>query len=128
MSLLGSLLPAVATFVAIVLTIAYIYFKHQYSYWKRRNVPFVPPSIPLGNMSTKSHIGQVAKNVYMHDPKAKVMGFRMLHSPCLMINDPELIRLVLIEEFSSFSDHGTYVNEKEDPLQSEYHFYTLSEA
>lgn len=40
-----------------------------------------------------------------------------------MINDPELIRAVLIKEFARFADRGWYSDEKLDPLSS--HLFLL---
>lgn len=39
-----------------------------------------------------------------------------------MINDPELIRLVLVKEFSRFRDRGMYYNEQVDPLSGHLFF------
>lgn len=47
----------------------------------------------------------------------------MLHKATIMINDPELIRLVLIKEFNKFPDRGLYFNEKIDPLSG--HLFLL---
>lgn len=40
----------------------------------------------------------------------------MLHTPVLMVNDVELIKQILVRDFSNFSDHGVNGNEKIDPL------------
>lgn len=42
----------------------------------------------------------------------------MFHKPFLVINDPELIRLVLIKEFNKFPDRGLYFNDKIDPMSN----------
>lgn len=36
----------------------------------------------------------------------------------IIINDPELIREVLVKEFSRFTDRGWYVDEKIDPMSN----------
>lgn len=46
----------------------------------------------------------------------------MLSNPILLINDPELIRFVLVKEFSKFRDRGLYFNDKVDPLTSNLFF------
>ena len=40
----------------------------------------------------------------------------MFNKPFLMINEPELIRQILIKDFNKFPDRGMYINEKIDPL------------
>lgn len=46
----------------------------------------------------------------------------MFYQPVLMINDPELIRQVLIKDFNKFRDRGLYHNETVDPLTSNLFF------
>lgn len=49
-------------------TLLYLFVKNKYSYWKSRNVPFVEPSFPFGNLKglgTKSHPAQVFQSLYI---------------------------------------------------------------
>lgn len=46
------------------------------------------------------------------------------HKPSLVINDPELIRIVLTKNFKNFHDRGVYCNEEIDPLSG--HLFLLS--
>ena len=46
----------------------------------------------------------------------------MFHRPLLMINDPDLIRIILVKEFNKFTDRGLYHNEKVDPLTGNLFF------
>lgn len=40
----------------------------------------------------------------------------MLYAPVLMVNDLELIKQILVKDFSNFSHRGLYRNEEIDPL------------
>lgn len=40
----------------------------------------------------------------------------MLHEPHLVVNDPELIRLILAKNFSNFMNRGFHCSETKDPL------------
>lgn len=46
----------------------------------------------------------------------------MLHTPHLIINDPELIRLIMVKDFNNFHDRGLYFNKKIDPLTGHLFF------
>jgi cytochrome P450 family 6 len=46
----------------------------------------------------------------------------MFLQPILMINDPDLIKDVLIKNFSHFVDRGFYNNDKIDPLSGNIFF------
>lgn len=54
----------------------------------------------------------------------RAFGIYIFFKPNLIITDLDLIRTVLIKEFESFHDHGTYCNEKLDPLSG--HLFSLS--
>lgn len=100
----------------------YYYFQKQFKYWEERNVPHTKPSFPFGNLGSanKQPIGMVLKEIYDEGKELPYYGYWQLHKPTLMINDPELIKRVLVGDFMNFHDHGTYFNEKDDPLSGEY--------
>ncbi|XP_014213735.1 probable cytochrome P450 6a14 [Copidosoma floridanum] len=45
-------------------------------------------------------------------------GLHLFNEPLIVINDPELVKLVPIKNFSSFRDLGSYNNEHKDPLSA----------
>ncbi|XP_051155353.1 probable cytochrome P450 6a14 isoform X1 [Leptopilina boulardi] len=47
----------------------------------------------------------------------------MLYVPHLIINDPELIRLIMVKDFNYFQDRGLYFNKELDPLSA--HLFLL---
>lgn len=58
------------------------------------------------------------KRQYEKFKKYPFHGIYTFHQPTLMINDPELIRVILVKEFNKFRDRGLYHNEKVDPLSA----------
>ena len=48
--------------------------------------------------------------------KHRFFGIYIFHNPILVINDPELIRLILIKDFQHFADRGIHSNLKVDPM------------
>lgn len=64
---------------------------------------------------TKS-IGEVFSDLYFKHKKNPYIGMWMMFRPALLVNDPELIKTIVVKDFASFQDRGFYVNEKDDPL------------
>lgn len=102
----------------------YIYFRHKFTYWKRKNVPFISPEIPFGNFRQvifgHQNSGCVVADLY-HTLKAKKVkfgGFYALTEPNLILLDIDLIKNVTIKEFSKFSERGMYYDEEKDPLSA----------
>lgn len=122
MALLGTIVMALSTVLAIVLAAFYFFFKRQFSYWEKRKVPHVKPSIPFGNLRFDVILAEAFAQLYKQKSHERFFGFWMAHRPTLMVNDPELIKKILITDFNSFRDHGLYVNVKDDPLTSKQYF------
>ncbi|XP_011494403.1 PREDICTED: cytochrome P450 6a8-like [Ceratosolen solmsi marchali] len=108
--------------VTTVLLLIYIYLKKfVYSYWSKHQVPHEDPTVIIGTVDKqllmqKITIGTLCKNSYEKFKNHPFHGMYMFFSPTLMVNDPELIKLILVKDFSHFIDRGLYVNEKIDPL------------
>ncbi|CAH0549080.1 unnamed protein product [Brassicogethes aeneus] len=111
-----------STLVAIA-CILYTYFKWSFSYWKRKNVPYLEPSIPFGNLQSpfdKSRVslGSHISNLYR---QAREKGYRhcgvyFFNRALYMPTDPNLLKNVLQRDFNYFVDRGFYYNESKDPL------------
>lgn len=100
--------------VVVVIAGLYLFFKLRYRYWAKRGVPFAKPIFPFGNLkvSLKYSIHESFKNLYNEGKHEKVFGFWQMHKPVLFINDPDLIKYVLVEKFTYFEDRGVYKDEK----------------
>ncbi|XP_014233425.1 probable cytochrome P450 6a14 [Trichogramma pretiosum] len=111
---------------AIALAI-YAYLKlWVFTYWKRRGVPHDEPLVPLGNMLPsllgKASLGDTVKASYERHKHRPYHGIYMFHQPILVINEPDLIKHVLIKDFNKFRDRGLYHNEQVDPLSANLFF------
>ncbi|KAL7304964.1 hypothetical protein TKK_0002759 [Trichogramma kaykai] len=111
----------------IGLAVYYVYLKFvAFTYWQRKNVPHEKPVLIFGNILRSClglvSIGEDVKRNYDKFRDHPVHGIYMLSNPVLMVNDPELVRLVLVKEFSKFRDRGLYHNEKVDPLTANLFF------
>ncbi|XP_058794364.1 cytochrome P450 6A1-like [Phymastichus coffea] len=114
--------------VTTIFVIVYLYFKYiSFNYWKKLNVPYESPSFPFGNVPISYFlgylpIGDLVKATYDRFKKHPFHGIYIFHKPILVVNDPELVKIVLIRDFSKFIDRGWYHDEKTDPLSNNLFF------
>nr|AKZ17689.1 cytochrome P450 monooxygenase CYP6BK19 [Tenebrio molitor] len=119
--------------VAVALVVVLIgYYKWSFTYWKRKNLPYVEPSIPFGNLSSplkgKESMGMAMFRLYneMKHNKWKHGGIYFLARPMYYVIDPDYIKNVMATDFHHFVDRGLYYNEKADPLSA--HLFTIGGA
>lgn len=107
------------TYFLILLTALYFWAKHRYTYWSRKGIEYVEPSLIGGNIPNtlfqRENVIMELKGV-SDRVKGRFGGFYMLTNPALMVNDPELIKQILLKDFEYFTDRGLYENEEVDPL------------
>lgn len=105
-------------FVSLVVT-AFVYVKNAFSYWKRKNIPYVEPCFPYGNFKNvflqKLSFSGELKRLY-DITSGPFYGIYSSFQPILLIRDPNLIRSILVKDFSNFDEHGWYVDDKVDPM------------
>ena len=107
--------------VIIFLTTIYIYFKQNYAYWKRKKLPYIPPTFPLGNMANP--LKNLAPAVqfkqfyeFFKQQKHQHGGVYVLGNPVYIPIDPEYVKNVMSKDFHHFMDRGVYSNEEDQPI------------
>lgn len=109
-----------------IATLIYWYFKTSFSYWKKRNVPYVEPVIPYGNIKgvgSKEQLGIIMQKIYNQlKGRDKFCGVYFFTSPFVLLLDLELIKTILIKDFSYFNDRGNFFNEKVKLFQTQIIF------
>jgi len=95
--------------------------RKQYRTWQSRGFPVIEePSFPQGNFqgvgSTRG-IEEITKTIYEKSAGEKFIGCYMMAKPILLIRDMELVKSILVKDFSSFHDRGFSLNLDMDPLQ-----------
>jgi cytochrome P450 family 6 len=77
---------------------------YKYSFWKKKGVKFIKPTFPFGNMRDaillRKPSVEVIKKLYDEFPEEPYVGIYRPLSPILLIRDPELIKQVLVKDFS----------------------------
>jgi cytochrome P450 family 6 len=123
-----SLLLEVGTLLTFILALVYIYFKWSFTYWKKRNVPYIEPKFPFGNLLdvflTRKTFGEIVADIYNKFEGHKYGGTYAFTIPRFFVREPDLIKDILVKNFSSFHDRGVYMNEEIEPLSA--HLFSLS--
>jgi cytochrome P450 family 6 len=105
---------------AVILAAIYLYIKSSYSYWTKLGVPISNPIVPFGdffeqvikNTSPQSHLTKVYKAFEGY----RFVGLYGLGKRILLVRDTDLVRDVLVKDFSHFHDRGVPISEKGNPL------------
>ncbi|XP_044754602.1 cytochrome P450 6j1-like [Coccinella septempunctata] len=107
--------------LVILSIIFYIYMTRNFKHWKKRKIPFLKPEPIFGNLRDvclwKTTIGEFCRSVY-ETTKEPFIGFFILDEPCLMVNDLDLIRNILIKDFDHFLNRTMTNNEAHDAIGS----------
>lgn len=107
-----------------LIVIVIVYYKIKFQYWKKRNVPFLEPSIPFGNLVNPllatNHPSVNLKEQYdaAKSKGWKHCGIYMTSIPNYLVVDLDYVKNVLTRDFQYFTDRGFYYNEKDDPLSA----------
>ena len=107
---MGFLLPSTlmewAAFVIILLTFVYYYFKLAFNYWEKKGIKYLKPVIIFGNLKDvillKKTNAELYKDFYDEYPTEPYVGIYEFTNPSLLIRDPNLIRHILVKDFSYF--------------------------
>lgn len=109
----------VTSLFAILIATLYLYVKHTYSYWKRRGVPYLEPSMPFGNFGPLVRkvrsIGQNIHDLYFKTTEP-IVGVYLALRPALLIRDPRITKDILIKDFQHFHNRGFLLDANLDPL------------
>jgi len=118
--LFETLVLDVGVLAVCVLACVYVYFKVSFNYWKKRNVPYAKPTFPFGNFRDilifRATLGVVFENIYKELDGEKYGGTYALTKPGFVFRDPDIIKNVLVKDFSSFHDRGFFIDAEREPL------------
>ncbi|XP_015598815.1 cytochrome P450 6A1 [Cephus cinctus] len=108
--------------VAVTFLLIYYYLTKNYGFWKQRGVVGPVPSVPFGNIKDtilgKFAFGILLKQFYDKYKGEQMVGIFVRSTPALVLRDPELIKDVLIKDFTVFANRGLKHNAKVDPLSA----------
>ncbi|XP_033222658.1 probable cytochrome P450 6a13 [Belonocnema kinseyi] len=126
------LLPAFLSTFAILIFLFY-YFSKNYNYWKIKGIPYIPGAVPgLGHVwpmiFLRENFPGMCKKLYKNAPGHSMVGFYHLVTPALLIRDPSLAKVILVNNFSSFHENQIQLDPHLDPLLSTHPFFNNGDA
>ncbi|XP_076659950.1 putative cytochrome P450 6a14 [Halictus rubicundus] len=113
--------------VLAVLVALYYYFTAHFDFWNVRGIPGPKPVPVFGNVM-RTMFGRISvsefvinlREQYKNEP---MVGIIVRRTPTLVIQDPDLIKDVLIKDFPKFADRGFIMSEIAEPMSA--HLFAL---
>ncbi|XP_017888667.1 probable cytochrome P450 6a17 [Ceratina calcarata] len=98
----------------------YYYFTCTFNFWQNRQVPGPKPILFFGNvkdiMLRRRTLGNYVTELYFNYKDIPMFGLFIRKSPHLVVRDMDLIKDVLIKDFSVFDNRGIFIPQRADPL------------
>lgn len=101
------------------LVVLFGYLRYNADYFKRKGIPYIKANLLFGNVKdlilSRSDPCALVSEWYNH-PKAldqPVVGIHIFHKPGLIVRDPELIKQILITDFTKFSNRYASLDPKD---------------
>ncbi|KMQ92082.1 cytochrome p450 6a1 [Lasius niger] len=113
--------------IAAILLAVYYYLTSTFDFWKSRGIRGPQPIPGFGNfkdvMLTKKCNADYIIKIYNDYKDESMIGIFTSRTPVLIVKDPDLIKDILIKDFTKFADRGVAFHEKLDPLSQ--HLFAL---
>ncbi|CAH0595504.1 unnamed protein product [Chrysodeixis includens] len=102
--MIATLLPITLFLIAYSV---YLFTRRKFTYWEKKKIPHLPPTTLFGNYSKvllmKENLAQTTLKLCETFPDAPLVGSYYGTEPALIVQDPELIKLVTTKDFYYFS-------------------------
>ncbi|CAH0595508.1 unnamed protein product [Chrysodeixis includens] len=85
----------------------YLFTRRKFSYWEKKKIPHLPPTTIVGNyfnfILQKENLAENTRKICEKFPDEPLIGAYYGTEPALIVQDPELIKLVATKDFHIFS-------------------------
>lgn len=102
----------------------YRWYDQHYNYWKHKNLPHIPATSIFGNIKDvvlyRKSPADVFRALY-NNKKTKdepIVGVQFCHEPALIVQDPEIIKRILVKDFNYFANRYASSDPHSDSLGS----------
>lgn len=113
--------------IAAVALFLYYYLTSTYDFWKSRGVNGPEPKLLFGNMKSvllgKKSNADFSKEIYDEFKSEPVIGLYARQKPFLIVKDLDLVKDVLVKDFSVFANRGQKMHEKVSKQRSVLNIY-----
>ncbi|XP_065214552.1 probable cytochrome P450 6a13 [Planococcus citri] len=110
--------------LAVISALLYVHrvFKKSQQFFDKNAIPYKKPTWLVGNMGEvlmlKKPLAVLYRDLYQSFEPHRLAGVVVFHKSVIMVRDPELIKHVLVKDFSHFVDRGIKVNADVEPLNN----------
>jgi cytochrome P450 family 6 len=105
-----------------ILAWLYYYFTANFKYWEKKGVPYLKPVPFFGNLMEmglhRKTQAEGFRELYHRLDGQMFGGIFQTRIPMIMFRDPDLIKHVLIKDFSNFHDRGMPHDVENDPISA----------
>ncbi|XP_061165934.1 cytochrome P450 3A9-like [Saccostrea echinata] len=99
-------------------TVLYIYVKRKFGLWRRLGIPG-PDHVPyVGQMIQLNKKGFYALDVELVQKYGRLVGLYFGSQPSIMISDPDLIKTIMVKDFSKAPNRFALVEQRGELRQS----------
>jgi cytochrome P450 family 6 len=105
-----------------ILSLIFLYLTKKNQYWEKKNVPFVKPKLFYGNakgVGKEFHGSELLRRLYVKlKPLGPIGGIFLYTRTSALITNLDLVKTIMVKDFNTFMNRGSYSNEKDDPLSA----------
>ncbi|XP_059484972.1 cytochrome P450 9e2-like [Neocloeon triangulifer] len=104
------------------LGVAYYFLTSDFDHWKKKGVKYAK-AVPffgslVRSMTLQDHLVNDLDRIYKDFQGENFVGFFQGRTASILVRDPELIKEILVKDFSHFYNHGFKIHEEADPMQA----------
>nr|CAD7202246.1 unnamed protein product [Timema douglasi] len=106
--------------LGLLLLAAHTYATWNHDFFSKKGLPYTKPWPIFGNMGKavlkRASFADVLLGMYRQHKGHRVNGMFQMTLPITVVNDPELLKRIVVKDFDHFVDHYSIIPPEVDPL------------